>query len=94
MNSDSLDTKIEKYKKGNTINNLSNKEALSEPNLVINKKNNNYLNDYYSSEESKNMNRGQNMLTVSQILGEDINKEINLDVLDVPFPNFFPGLKG
>ena len=91
MNSDSLDTKIEKYKKGNTINNLSNKEALSEPNLVINKKNNNYLNDYYSSEESKNMNRGQNMLTVSQILGEDINKEINLDVLDVPFPNFFPG---
>ena len=53
--------------------------------------NKNYLNDYYSHEDAKCSNKAQNMYTVNDILGEEIKREISLDIMDVNFDNFFPG---
>ena len=54
-------------------------------------KNKNYLNDFYSQEETKNINKGKNMITVNDIFGEEIKREINVNIMEVPFDNFFPG---
>ena len=55
------------------------------------KESNNFLNDYYSHEDAKHINKGHNMYTVNDILGEDIKREINLNIMDVNFDNYFPG---
>ena len=55
------------------------------------KESNNFLNDYYSQEDAKHINKGHNMYTVNDILGEDIKREINLNIMDVNFDNYFPG---
>ena len=54
-------------------------------------KNKNYLNDFYSQEETKNINKGKNMITVNDIFGEEIKREINVNIMEVHFDNFFPG---
>ena len=91
MNIASFNKSNKKTNEEKNINNISNKEITEEDNIINKKKNNNYLNDYYSSEENKNSNKAQNLITINELLGEDINKEINLDIMDIPFNNFFPG---
>jgi len=81
--------------------------SLSEPNIIDNNKfnlqdisENQYieiiepitdLNDYYSSLDEKNNSNQNNILTMNDIIGQDMNKEINLDMMKEKFNNFFPG---
>ena len=81
--------------------------SLSEPNIIDNNKfnlqdisENQYieiiepitdLNDYYSSLDEKNNTNQNNVLTMNDIIGQDMNKEINLDMMKEKFNNFFPG---
>ena len=52
----------------------------------------NDLNDYYSSEEyNEIIDRPKNFITVNDIIGEDSKKEINLNIMDESFINFYPG---
>ena len=81
---------IESYKLKRPNTNAQNKRDISIKNNS-NKKNKNYLNDYYNNQENKNINKAQNMITLSDIFAEDNKRDINLDILDVPFDNFFPG---
>ena len=37
------------------------------------------------------MNKAQNIFTVNDLLGDYIKREINLDIMDVDFDNYFPG---
>ena len=91
INSDSSEVKtIESYKiRQPNTNSPKNRELPNKYNST--KKNKNYLNDYYNNEENKNINKTQNMLTLGDIFAEDNKRDINLDILDVPFDNFFPG---
>ena len=91
INSDSSEVKaIESYKiRQQNTNSPKNRELPNKYNST--KKNKNYLNDYYNNEENKNINKAQNMLTLGDIFAEDNKRDINLDILDVPFDNFFPG---
>ena len=83
---------FESYEKNNPINNSKAEKILFEDKKINQKDNiNNYLNDYYSNEQAKNINKGQNMVTVNDILGEDIKREISLDIMDVSFNHYFPG---
>ena len=81
---------IEPYKLKRPNTNLQNKRDISNKNNSY-KKNKNYLNDYYNNQENKNINKAQNTLTLGDIFAEDNKRDINLDILDVPFDNFFPG---
>ena len=92
MNNDSLNSsnkkkeKIEEADMNHKINELKiNSKDIS------NKKENNYINDYYNNEQSKNIDKAQNMYTVNDILGEEIKRAISLDIMDVIFDNYFPG---
>ena len=49
------------------------------------------LNDYYSSLDEKNNSNQSNILTMNDIIGQDMNKEINLDIMKEKFNNFYPG---
>ena len=52
----------------------------------------NYLNDYYSSEEFNNHdNRPKNVITMNDIIGTVAKKEININIMNESFNNFFPG---
>ena len=72
-----------------TKNSANNSKERKNSNKKRNNKN--YLNDYYSHEDAKCSNKAQNMYTVNDILGEEIKREISLDIMDVNFDNFFPG---
>ena len=78
------------YKKKRPYTNIQKKRDFSN-NKNSKNKNKNYLNDYYNHEENKNLNKAQNMITLGDIFAEDNRRDINLDILDVPFDNFFPG---
>ena len=78
------------YKKKRPYTNMQKKRDFSN-NKNSKNKNKNYLNDYYNHEENKNLNKAQNMITLGDIFAEDNRRDINLDILDVPFDNFFPG---
>ena len=71
--------------------NSKDKTIISDDSNIKNNKNRNYLNDYYSHEENKNINRAENIITVNDIFSEDKKRKINIDIMDVPFDNFFPG---
>ena len=81
---------IEQFKLRRPNSNSHNKRDISNKNNS-NKKNKNYLNDYYYNQENQNINKAQNMLTLGDIFAEENKRDINLDILDVPFDNFFPG---
>jgi len=49
------------------------------------------LNDYYSSLDEKNNSNENNILTMNDLIGQDMNREINLDIMKEKFNNFFPG---
>ena len=52
------------------------------------------LNDYYSSleyEEKNNPENHNNLVTINDLIGPDINKELTLDIMNENFNNFFPG---
>ena len=49
------------------------------------------LNDYYSSLDEKNNSNQSNILTMNDLIGQDMNKEINLDIMKEKFNNFYPG---
>ena len=74
-----------------TKNSADNSKESRNSNKKINNNNVNYLNDYYSQEDHNSKNKGQNMFTVNDILGEDIKREISLDIMDINFEHFFPG---
>ena len=78
------------YKEKRPYTNMQKKRDFSN-NKNSKNKNKNYLNDYYNHEENKNLNKAQNMITLGDIFAEDNRRDINLDILDVPFDNFFPG---
>lgn len=69
----------------------NNSKESKNSNKKRNNNNVNYLNDYYSREDANYKNKGQNMFTVNDILGEDIKREISLDIMDINFEHFFPG---
>ena len=51
----------------------------------------NYLNDYYNSEEyNNNDDRPKNIITMNDIIG-NAKKEININIMNESFNNFFPG---
>ena len=81
----------------NSIDN-NNKEKIKGENSPIDNNNIknleeiNDLNDYYSSEEyNEIIDRPKNIITVNDIIGTDIKKEINLTMMDESFNNFYPG---
>ena len=49
------------------------------------------LNDYYSSLDEKNNSNQNNILTMNDIIGQEMNKEITLDIMKEKFNNFYPG---
>ena len=52
----------------------------------------NDLNDYYSSEEYNDIiDRPKNIITVNDIIGADVKREINLNIMDESFNNFYAG---
>ena len=52
----------------------------------------NYLNDYYNSQEyNSNDERPKNVITMKDIIGTDAKKEININIMNESFNNFFPG---
>ena len=79
----------------NSAENNNSTESISEENGNNSSKklkNINDLNDYYSSEEYNDItNRPKNIITVNDIIGEDIKKEIKLNIMDESFNNFYPG---
>ena len=81
------------YESKKESNKSQEKKKISENKNSNKKENNNknFLNDYYSNEDAKYINKGQNMYTVNDILGEDIKREININIMDVDFKNYFPG---
>ena len=81
----------------NSINNNNDKNT---ENILKNNENNelknieqiNNLNDYYSSEEYNGIiDRSKNIITVNDIIGSDTKKEINLNIMDESFNNFYSG---
>ena len=67
-------------------------KIITSDNLSLNNNHNkNYLNDYFSQEENKNINRAPNIVTVNDIFSEENKRKINIDIMDVPFDNFYPG---
>ena len=90
INKDSLEK--ENFESNDTKNSVNNSKESRNSNKKRNNNNNfNYLNDYYSQEDHNSKNKGQNMFTVNDILGEDIKREISLDIMDINFEHFFPG---
>ena len=80
---------IEDNSTENNNENISNKK---DNNSVNNIEQINDLNDYYSSEEYNDIiDRPKNIITVNDIIGMDIKKEINLNIMDESFNNFYPG---
>ena len=80
---------IEDNSTENNNENISNKK---DNNSVNNIEQINDLNDYYSSEEYNDIiDRPKNIITVNDIIGTDIKKEINLNIMDESFNNFYPG---
>ena len=75
------------------VNNNTEKTPKENDNNTLNKiEQINDLNDYYSSEEYNDIiNRPKNIITVKDIIGEDIKKEISLSMMDEIFNNFYPG---
>ena len=68
------------------------KSNLKDNNSINNIEQINDLNDYYSSEEYNDIiDRPKNIITVNDIIGADIKKEINLNIMDESFNNFYPG---
>ena len=73
------------------VNNNSN-ELFPKFNIKENKERMEDLNDYYSSHEYDNKDTIQkNMLTINDLIGPDINKELTLDIINESFNNFYPG---
>ena len=73
----------------NNNENISNKKDNNSANNI---EQINDLNDYYSSEEYNDIiDRPKNIITVNDIIGTDIKKEINLNIMDESFNNFYPG---
>ena len=98
--------KEDDVKKENESKNLNKFNNLSEPTLINNNTNEFFpkfynkenkeeivdLNDYYSSHEFDNKETMQkNMVTINDIIGPDINKELTLDIINENFNNFYPG---
>ena len=64
---------------------LNNEKAISSEHM-------NYLNDYYNSEEyNNNDDRPKNIITMNDIIGTVAKKEININIMNESFNNFFPG---
>ena len=71
---------------------ISNENSDNDNNKIKNVEMINDLNDYYSSEEyNEIIDRPKNIITVNDIIGSDIKKEINLTMMDESFNNFYPG---
>ena len=52
----------------------------------------NYLNDYYNREEyNNNDDRPKNVITMNDIIGTTSKKEININIMNESFNNFYPG---
>jgi len=49
------------------------------------------LNDYYSSLDERNNSNQNNVLTMNDLIGTEINKEITLEIMNENFNCFFPG---
>ena len=67
------------------------KKTSSDNSNIKYNKSKNYLNDYYRHQDNKNINRAEGIVTVDDIFIEDKKRKINIDIMDVPFDNFFPG---
>jgi len=73
-----------------TLNDNSNNNALEiYPEISENIKQIKDLNDYYSSLEYKNIE--SNTISINDIIGPDIEKELTLDIMNEKFDNFFQG---
>ena len=49
------------------------------------------LNDYYSSLDERNNSNQNNILTMNDLIGSEMNKEITLEIMNEHFASFFPG---
>ena len=49
------------------------------------------LNDYYSSLDERNNSNQNNVLTMNDLIGPEMNKEITLEIMNENFNSFFPG---
>ena len=73
-----------------TLNVNSNYNNLEEcPEDIENIKQIKDLNDYYSSLEYKNIQN--NTISINDLIGPDIDKELTLDIMNEKFDNFFQG---
>ena len=73
-----------------TLNDNSNNNNLEAcPEDIENIKQIKDLNDYYSSLEYKNIQN--NTISINDLIGPDIDKELTLDIMNEKFDNFFQG---
>ena len=83
---------IEDNSAENNNNNTESTPKENENNTLNEGEQINDLNDFYSSEEYNDIiDRPKNIITVKDIIGEDIKKEISLSMMDEIFNNFYPG---